>query len=1113
MRLKSLIFLMILFAIAILFSSESISGLYDVEINAYNSETGDELLWSGTLENVNFEDGAPTDDILEMIRSRAGVSDDVFVEMAIDGEEIDGPRLVVPASSLHRGREPGETGEATEELDGELQIGFPGEELYVASDVSGFGDDAPNERVTVDGAVSMSHGTAPTATSGFGKIYVDASDGHLYYMEATGATTDLLEASSSGTGASMAAVSGEQYDLCIGEPMRFPVHLAGGEEPYTHTWSGDTGPLSATDIPNPIFMASSAGIYDLTYTITDAEGDNSYFLISITVHEDPSPTISADPPMGGCSGQPVVLDAGGCFARYCWDNGGPCDKSFSVTEPGEYEVTVIDDYGCQGTASITVSFLPSPVANIGSAVGACDDATNPTVGGSPAASGGSSPYFYEWTGSGAPYLSSTSDANPTFDVTAASVGVYNLMLEITDDNGCTDTDGPITVTVYENPSVVASSNSPVCPGDELRLSATPSGGTSPYNYSWNGPGGFTSTDASPIISSATLSNDGTYSVTVTDAHSCVSASATTDVTVYEQPAITSDPSNLTICEGLDAGFSVTATGEGISYQWQRNSGSGFLDITGATGPNLTVSSVTPSMDGYQYQCVVSGTCSPSATSASATLNVNAAPNVDTQPTNTTVCAGETATFDITASGYSIAYQWQVNSGSGWSNVSGGTSNTLNITSPAYGDDGNEYRCIVSGGCSPADTSDAATMTVRQLTNITSQPSDATVDEGDAASFSVTAEGYSLTYQWQVNTGSGWTNVSGTSDTYDIGSATEGMDGYEYRCIVSGYCTPPDTSDAATLTVVTSLYAFESHTFTNAGKTGRTGPSLTQCRSAYSTSWDEDDAYFNMSTTGIQEWTVPEDATYRITCAGGAGGTQRYSGDYPGGDGAIIRGDFDLTRGEVIYILVGQKGEDTRSTSEDNAAPGGGGGSFVYSDATDTYPMIAAGGGGGGGRCSSAGFDNHNAEYSTSGNRAGNVSNGGSSGNGGRSNDGSSSYWAGGGSGWLTDGTGGDEATNYDYTPGSSGAYGGRAPRNGAIGGTRYNDGNDEGGDGGFGGGGGGGSDNMGTGGGGGYSGGGGARGGDCGNERGGGAGSYNGGDNQADIGMNSGHGYVTIEKL
>jgi len=299
------------------------------------------------------------------------------------------------------------------------------------------------------------------------------------------------------------------------------------------------------------------------------------------------------------------------------------------------------------------------------------------------------------------------------------------------------------------------------------------------------------------------------------------------------------------------------------------------------------------------------------------------------------------------------------------------------------------------------------------------------------------------------------------------------------------------------------------TFTNCGQTGRTGPSQAQCDAAYA---GTPLAGQVTVVNGIQQWTVPVTATYRITAAGAAGGTQRYGGGYAGGRGAIIRGDFNLTAGTVLKILVGQKGEDTRVSSEDNAAPGGGGGTFVYINPTDTYPLIAAGGGGSGARCSSVSGTN-DASFGINGNRSGSVDNGGQNGNGGRSNAGGSSYWAGGGAGWLTDGTGGNNSTNYSYTPGSQGAYGGRSPRNGGVGGTRWNDGIDEGGDGGFGGGGGGGSDNMGGGGGGGYSGGGGARYDPCGNEPGGGGGSYNGGSNPTNVGYNTGHGYVTIQSI
>lgn len=314
------------------------------------------------------------------------------------------------------------------------------------------------------------------------------------------------------------------------------------------------------------------------------------------------------------------------------------------------------------------------------------------------------------------------------------------------------------------------------------------------------------------------------------------------------------------------------------------------------------------------------------------------------------------------------------------------------------------------------------------------------------------------------------------------------------------------------TSTAQLYEFDTHTFTNASAEGKNGPTLVACQGAYAAeTWELDGSLFNMTTQGIQEWTVPATGNYQIEVAGAQGGDDLYTGHTEsGGQGARMIGTFALTEGQVLHILVGQEGEDTRVTYEDNAAAGGGGGSFVWDPTDDALPLIAAGGGAG-----AAGFNyaNRHATDAEDGNSAYSFTNGGVGGNGGGLNTGGSSYWAGGGAGWLTNGTGGNQATLHLYT--GSYAQGGRRPLEGGIGGTRYSDGNDEGGDGGFGGGGGGGSDNMGTGGGGGYSGGGGQNGAEYPSMRaGGGGGSYNSGADQSNTaGINTGHGYVTITLL
>lgn len=141
-----------------------------------------------------------------------------------------------------------------------------------------------------------------------------------------------------------------------------------------------------------------------------------------------------------------------------------------------------------------------------------------------------------------------------------------------------------------------------------------------------------------------------------------------------------------------------------------------------------------------------------------------------------------------------------------------------------------------------------------------------------------------------------------------------------------------------------LYQFTSHTFTNAGKTGYDGPSLTQVQSAYSgQSWAQNTNYLNVVTAGIQQWTVPKTGTYRITCAGAQGGYNSYFVNR-GGYGAILRLDIQLSINTVLNIVVGQAGTTLNSSLE---GTGGGGGSFVYVNSISGSGLILASGGGGG----------------------------------------------------------------------------------------------------------------------------------------------------------------------
>ena len=328
----------------------------------------------------------------------------------------------------------------------------------------------------------------------------------------------------------------------------------------------------------------------------------------------------------------------------------------------------------------------------------------------------------------------------------------------------------------------------------------------------------------------------------------------------------------------------------------------------------------------------------------------------------------------------------------------------------------------------------------------------------SVSVSFTAVGFVSPLTYSVTTG---TLPSGLSLNTSTGAITGTPNAaYSQATIRITVVDSASSSDFADVTFqinpAPELYAFTSATFTSGGVNGRFGPNVTQARSGLGNpAWAA--SYLNMNVNGIQRWTVPRTATYRIDVAGATGNA--YGTGDPGtrrGFGYRLQGNFALTQGQIVQIAVGQGGRGA------SGGGGGGGGTFVVleNSATSHTPLIIAGGGGGQDGRYGAEPTYHDAtpdQNGRPGGRAGTTAaNGGTNGNGGSGVGGN----GGAGGGYFTNG----------QEVGSFGGYGflqgGNAPStNSLVGGAPDGD------EGGFGGGGGT-SDDQSAGGGG-YSGGGG----------------------------------------
>lgn len=200
-------------------------------------------------------------------------------------------------------------------------------------------------------------------------------------------------------------------------------------------------------------------------------------------------------------------------------------------------------------------------------------------------------------------------------------------------------------------------NDVIAAGTNLVLSAIISGaGSFAYQWQRNGTnltdGGNISgaTNSSLTVAGITGTDGGSYSVVITGTNGTVTLGAS-QVSVLAAPAITVQPQPLTVAQGAAASFSVTATGDALSYQWTRD----LADIPGATNATLDLAGVTP-VDAGQYGVVVQNLVG-TATSDQVTLTVIAPPVITLHPTDLVVLRGETATFDALAEGTGLSYQW------------------------------------------------------------------------------------------------------------------------------------------------------------------------------------------------------------------------------------------------------------------------------------------------------------------------------------------------------------------------------------------------------------------------------------------------------------------------
>jgi hypothetical protein len=191
-----------------------------------------------------------------------------------------------------------------------------------------------------------------------------------------------------------------------------------------------------------------------------------------------------------------------------------------------------------------------------------------------------------------------------------------------------------------------------------------------------------------------------------------------------------------------------------------------------------------------------------------------APTITSQPVSVNACESDTVSFSISAIDYT-SVQWQYYDGSNWINmtdtgaVSGSNDTTLVFSHVPYSYNGMTIRCIVTGNALPDAISNLAFLSLTKLPAITSFTPSRAVCEGDNCSFNVQAPGGNgtYTYQWQIDTGSGFVNLTNggaysgvLTKTVVITNATPAMNLNFFRCIITGPCGPSTISTPVSMQV-------------------------------------------------------------------------------------------------------------------------------------------------------------------------------------------------------------------------------------------------------------------------------------------------------------------------
>lgn len=473
------------------------------------------------------------------------------------------------------------------------------------------------------------------------------------------------------------------------------INVNGGTGPFTYQWSPYGGNSTS---------ASGLGGGNYVVSVTDANGCLNFVNVSI---QEPDAiqlqTNSTPTTCGGSNGTASVLAAGGTGSfTYAWTPGSGNNANLTNLASGNYSVVVTDGNGCTQSANVTVSSIGGATATLQSYTDvSCNGGANGSA--TISATGGTAPYTYSWSPTGGTLAS------------ASGLAAGSYQVQITDATGCVST---VQVLIEEpDPISILTSSTPAScnGGTDGSATASPSGGTPPYQYQWS-PGGASTPTAGGLAA-------GLYTVVITDAGGCNESES---VAVNSNTSMVLTPTSTNVgCNGMangSAAVSVSGGAAPYSYSWSPAVGSGAT-ASGLSGGNYTVT----------------------VSDANGCVNLNQfeieepAPLLAALPADQALCPGFVLVLATSVSGGTQPYAYL------WTDGSTDSSQTVSpVGTTQYG-----VTVTDANGCSSGPLS--VTISVPDPLTVVAT-GDATLCDGSATTIGSQASGGAGTYTYSWNSG-------------------------------------------------------------------------------------------------------------------------------------------------------------------------------------------------------------------------------------------------------------------------------------------------------------------------------------------------------------------------